>query len=346
MRKIALTSLVLLLACDPASVETDASGSDAGVRDAAGRDVPGTDALGVDAPGTDAPGTDAPPIACVPTAGSAMHDGYCDQFFLSLFTSDDGAPRMELRGRLNPGGFTEGGCAVVDEIDVQVGGTTVTTLEGAWGPEGTGGTRLIATGSAFPELTARCAADEDRFGGFGFVVRGRVDGGSFTAECADAEGGSRWPPAVTVSCHHNVDAVAFSAYGMVSSGSGFTYSSLDVSLPHGPGAAILSAESTVHIIPGFAVAFGAIDNVEPFDSTGWSSSVYENMVGSIGPYSSVQLMLDSALPIELCPAPSTVLPGPDNPPPPVFLARIRGTSERGAFSTEAYINNCYFMGSP
>jgi len=340
MRKIALTSLVLLLACDPASVETDAPGSDAG-----GSDAPASDAPGTDAPGADAPGTDAPPIACVPIAGPAMGDAYCDQFFLSLFSSDDGAPRMELRGRLGPNDLVEGGCAVVDEIDVQVGGTTVTTLAGTWGPEGSGGTRLLAEGAPFPELTERCASDVDRFGGFGFVVHGRVDGGSFTAECADAEGGSRWPPAVTVSCHHNIDAAAFSAYAMISSGSSFTYTSLDVSLPHGPGAAITSAEGTIHIIPAFAVAFGAATDLDPFDSTGWASSVYES-TGGFGTYSGVRLMLDSALPMELCPPPSTGLPGPDNPPPPVFLARIRGTSERGAFSTEAFVNNCYAITTP
>ena len=30
----------------------------------------------------------------------------------------------------------------------------------------------------------------------GFVVRGRVDGGTFEAHCGLAEGGGRWPPAV------------------------------------------------------------------------------------------------------------------------------------------------------
>jgi hypothetical protein len=340
MRKIALASL-LLVACDPATAPLDAPATDAGMSDAPGSDVPGADA-----PATDAPGADAPGVACVPTAGSAMGDAYCDQFFLSLFTSDDGAPRMELRGRLEPNDLAAGGCAVVDEIEVQVGGTTITTLEGTWGPVGVGGTRLIAEGATFPALTERCAADEDRFGGFGFVVHGRIDGGAFTAECADAEGGSRWPPAVTVSCHHNIDAVPFSAYAMVMPGSAFTYTSLDVSLPHGPGAAITTAESTIHIIPGFATGFGGpIPDLEPFDSTGWTTSVFENS-GGFGPYSAVQSRLDSALPIELCPSSSAGPPGPGEPLPPVFLARIRGTSERGAFSAEAYVNNCRTFGAP
>lgn len=338
MRNLALTSLVLLLACDPVVVDTDAPGSDAGAVDAPGADVPGSDA-----PGSDASAADAA-VACVPTAGPATGDAYCDQFFLSLFTSDDGAPRMELRGRVHPNDLSEGGCATVDEIDVQVGGTTITTLAGTWGPEGAGGTRLIAEGAAFPGLTERCASDENRFGGFGFLVRGRVDGGSFTAECADAEGGSRWPPAVTVSCHHNIDAPPFSAYAMVSGGAGFTYTSLDLSIGHGPGAAITSAESTIHIIPGFATGFGGpTPDLDPFDSTGWTASIYEN-TGGFGPYSGVQLMLGSALPMELCPPPSVGLPGPDDPLPPVFLARVRGTSERGAFSTEAFVNNCFTAG--
>ncbi len=337
MRSLVLASLALSLACDPASVATDAPFDDAGARDAPTSDTASSDAASSDAPASDAPS------ACVPTGGAAMGDAYCDGFFLSLFTRDDGAPRMTLRGRLRPNDVSEGACAVLDTIDVQVGGVTVTTLDGVWNT-GTP-SDLLAEGASFPELTERCAADEDRFGGFGFVLHGRVDGGSFTAHCADAEGGGRWPPAVTVSCHHNVEAAPRTAYAMVSSNPAFTYSSLDVTLHHASGEAITAAEDTVRVIPGFATAFGPTPDLDPFDSTGWTASIYESSDGT-GAYSGVQLMRMGALPMELCPPPSTGPPEPGDPLPPVFLARIRGTAEHGAFSTEAYVAGCFTTSSP
>ena len=36
-----------------------------------------------------------------------------------------------------------------------------------------------------------------------------MDGGTYEARCADAEGGGRWPPALIVTCHANVDERPF-----------------------------------------------------------------------------------------------------------------------------------------
>jgi hypothetical protein len=340
----------LLLSCAAlifAGCPSDPSSSDAG----SDTDAPRPDAQATDAPLTDAPllATDAPTgsdggMACEPTPGPAMGDAYCDGFELSLFTFDDAAPEVRLRGRLNPDGATAGTCAVVDTVEVQEGGVTVATLTGNAALTTESERAILASGPVFPALSTRCAGDERRFSGFGFIVHGRVDGGSFTARCADAEGGSRWPPAVRVTCHHNVSDVPY-ANAMVSVRPGFSSTTLSVQAPHAPGAALLTVAPTVHVIPGFG-SFGAPPPmVAPFDATGWMTSVSEG--SGTGPTTYLSLFASEALfPIEICPAPSTGIPGPGDPLPPVFLARVTGTGERGAYSTEAYVNICFTSSGP
>jgi hypothetical protein len=276
--------------------------------------------------------------SCEPSPGDVAGDAYCDLFELAIFKSDDASPEARLHGRVSPDALVEDGCAVIDEVEVQQAGTTVATLEGIGGFHAGDDRALLATGGVSPEMSARCEGD-DRFGGFGFIVRGRVDGGTFEARCADAEGGSRWPPAVRLTCHHNVDRQPFSAYAGVSSSAGFAWSTIDVSVPHDPGGALLSADATLRVIPT-AIAFGP-PAPPPFDSAGWSATLSEATGPLPGSYTSVSFTRDdAAFDTTLCPPPSTAPPGPDFEPPPVFLVRFTGTSERGAYSTEGYVGQC------
>jgi len=285
----------------------------------------------------DAPGDTSAP--CVPKTGTANEKAYCDLFELASFTMDGAAPRVELRGRVSLSA-KDTACAIVDKVEVQTGGATIATLAGAWTFTSGNEHALLASGAGFEALTTRCTGDTNRFGGFGFVVTGRMDGGTFSAKCADAEGGSRWPPAVRVTCHHNVDASPFSGSATVTTSSTFSSSTLYISVPHGPGGALKTVAGTVHVIPGFSSFGGPPSTLTPFDSTGWEGSISESATPTT--YSSISLMnTKSTFPSELCPPPST--PGPTSSPPPVFLTRITGTGEHGAYRTEAYVNNCTRM---
>jgi hypothetical protein len=336
MRASLLFPCLLTIAGCPAPSDPpvdDVGTSDVGAHDAGGPiDAP---IVPTDGGSSDGGGADAP-VACAPTPGPATGGASCDLFELALYTFDDAAPRAELRGRLTPEGLTEGGCFVIDSVEVQVAGATVATLEGAPG--------LLGAGPAFAELTARCEDDVDRFGRFGFLVHGRLDGGTFTGECADAEGGSRWPPAVRVTCHHNVDRSPFDANAMVSQSSFGDSSNVHVTMLHGPGGAITSADDTIHVIPGFASGFGPTLMLEPFDSSGWTASVSES-TSPAGTTSQIQLFSDTALPPEICPPPSLEPPGPEDPLPGVFLVGITGSSEHGPYRTEAYVNYCVTIGT-
>jgi len=274
--------------------------------------------------------------SCEPTSGSMTSDAFCDFFELALFTSG-GATEARLHGRMN--GLPEGACAVIDEVEVQEGGATIGTLAGA-GSFTPGDERaLLARGPALAPMTARCSSDEGRFGGFGLIVRGRVDGGSFEARCADAEGGSRWPPALRVTCHENVDRQAFSAYAEVRSFPGATLTSLSASMPHGPGGAITAVDPTARVIGHASSAFGGPMVPAPFDLTGLVTNVSESSGPVLGPYSSLSMSApDDPFGTILCPTPT--MPGPMSPPPPVMLVRLTGTSEHGPFRSEVYIAGC------
>ncbi len=341
---VSLVTLLSLTACggsDPeATAPTDASddGSSEATADGSTPDAATPDTTTTDTATSDAAPTDAAPdtgVVCTPKAGAAAVKAYCDLFELAYFEMDGAAPRVELRGRVSLA-TPEPACAVIDAVEVQTGGKTVATLGGA--PSfGSGSERaVLASGPGFEALSTRCKGDVNRFSGFGFLVKGRMDGGTFTASCADAEGGGRWPPAVRVTCHKNVDASPFTASATVNTGS-FKSATMYLTVPHGAGGALKTVAGTIHVIPGTATSFGAPPAPAPFDSTGWGGTLSE----STSPFVNTSISLlntTSTLPAELCPKPGT--PGPGYVPPPVFLARITGNGEHGAYSTEAYVNYC------
>jgi hypothetical protein len=336
---------VLWLVLSIVSALTPACGGDPSAPDAASASAPdafvseGVDAAPIDAaitPG-DAGPIDGGGVACSPMPGAATGGAYCDLLELAVITQGS-SQEARLYGRLSPEGAS--GCVVVDEVEVLEGGASIGTLGGAgpFVPDSEGA--ILARGPALPSMVSRCASDEGRFETYGLLVRGRYDGGSFEARCAAAEGGSRWPPALRITCHDNVDAPARWASATVMSFMGFTTTQLMVSLPHGPGGAITDVSGPVHVLPHAGTAFGAPAPPPPFDAVGFMASVSESESPIVGPYSSVSLSAnDDVFGPTLCPVAST-MPMPGAPPPPVFLARIAGTSARGAFSSEAYVSYC------
>ncbi|MFO0713193.1 MAG: hypothetical protein U0353_25280 [Sandaracinus sp.] len=306
----------------------------------------GTDAaIGDDASTTSdagAPGSDAA-MACTPSGGPASGGGYCDLFELAVMTNG-GSTEARLYGRLEPDGAT--GCVVVDEVEVLEGGTSIGTLAGVGSFDVGNPGALVARGPALPSMISRCAGDDERFDVYGLLVRGRYDGGTFEARCANAEGGSRWPPALHITCHENVDAPPGAGNGMVMGFMGTSFTSLYTTMPHGPGAAITGVDGTVHVIGHSASSFGAPMAPAPFHAMGFMASVGESGTPGGGPYSSITLSSPGdPFGAVLCPTPVT-MPGPGTPPPPVFLLGITGTSERGPFSSEVYVNACYRTASP
>lgn len=334
MRTTILASLLLALGCGGPTPPTDAGPLPDGAR-------PGVD--GGELPGTDggAPPTDAGPtgMECTPTGGTSTADAYCADFHLALI--DDGAGSVEARltGLVSPG-IPADGCAVVDSVEVTEGGASIGTFDGvgAFAPDDIHA--LLARAPALPEMTARCGGDTDRFGGFGFIVRGRMDGGTFEARCADAESGSRWPPAIVITCHENVDARPFGGGAWVDVFGGTTATTIDVIVPHGPSGTLTSVDGTVHVISE-AWGFGGVVAPDPFDIAGLDTSVSEGSAPLPGVYSSLSLWTASdPFGLDLCPVGSTGT-GPEPDPPPVMILRLTGSGARGAYSSEVYVQGCF-----
>lgn len=343
-RSFLFACLVVVAGCGGGAAEpidagpgSDASGDDAG---------PGSDG----GPGSDAgPGSDGGPgvdggTACTPTPGTAMVTTGCDSFELAVITHTDASPEVRLTGRLFAFGSTMG-CASVDSVDVLSGGvgsSVLATLTGEPSVVLDSTERLLAHGAPVAALTDLCATDDParRFDSLGFVVRGRVDGGTFESHCGLAEGGSRWPPAVRVTCHQNVERAPYAGNAMITvssfMGTQYTSTMLYAAAIHGPGGALTSVDSTIHVIPRRSI-FDTGLPLAPMDTTGWTGSAGES--GSMPTYSQLQAYVsDDPLGTDLCPPPAT--PGPDYVPPPVFLARFTGMGEHGAYSTEAFIGTC------
>lgn len=340
--RLALAAALLIhaSACgDPAA--TDAGSEPADASGALDGGTAPLDGAASDAGGRDGgAGLDAGPgPRCSPTSGAATADAYCDLFHLALVDDGSGSVEALLTGRLRPNGLAEDGCATVDTIEIQEGGAAIGTMAGVGAFDHGDQRAVLARGPALAEMTARCASDEGRFGGFGFVIRGRMDGGTYEARCADAEGGGRWPPAIVVSCHENVDAPPFGAYVSIDGAAGFTFTTIDVTMPHGPGGALTSVDGAIHV-NAEAYAFGGGVAPEPFDATGFEGSVHESSAPLPGTYTSLYLSsMGDPFGMELCPFGWSGVGDPPDPAP-VMLLTLTGAGERGPFSTDVYVDLC------
>ena len=321
----------------------DASTGDAGPPVDAG---PGGDA----GPGADGgPGSDAGRAeVCMPTAGSETFTSGCGLLELAILRRTGLPDELRLSGRLFGASPGTSSCAVIDGVDILNGAAVVQHLEGGASVQLDSQEAELGHGVPDATIAARCASDENRFGGYGIVVTGRVDGGSFTARCADAEDGSRWPPALRITCHENVDAppLAASPSVMVSSFMGMTFRStmLYTVVPHDAGGVITAFDETVHVIPQRAT-FDPGPPLMPHDTGPWMGSVGESTPPSSP--GSILSLFSSETPFgtDLCPPHDPSPPGPGFIPPPVFLARITGMSTHGPFSTEVFANGCYTITS-
>jgi hypothetical protein len=333
-------------------------GSDAGGGDDTG---PGSDAgPGNDAgpahdggPGDDAwsPGSDAGG-ACMPMPGSATTTTGCDLLQLAVIAHDGAPSELVLTGRIYSTLGIDTQCALIDGVDIVESSATspvVQHLDGGASIQLDSTEREIARGMVSPTIEAACGSDDPamRFDTYGIVVRGRIDGGTFEAHCARAEGGGRWPPALRITCHRNVDAPPNSGNAMVSMssfmGTPFSSTMFYASAPHGAGGALTTVDSSIHVIAQRS-SFDPGPPIASFDTTGWTGTASES--GSTPPYSQLQAFASTAqFDTQLCPPPMTGPPDPSWIPPPVFLARLTGMGGHGAYSTEVFVNMCFTSSS-
>jgi hypothetical protein len=270
----------------------------------------------------------------------------CDLLQLAVLAHDGAPSDVRLSGRLGAASTPAPTCAVIDGVDIlagSMGSAVVQHLPGGQSVTLNGEEARIATGTPpVADLVSRCASDDaaDRFDVYGIIVNGHIDGGTFQAQCALAELGSRWPPALRVSCHKNVDEppVYGSANVMTTVFSGMTFMQAQVSgqMPHDEGGAIQTLDPTLHIIArrSFQDSGGPIPS---FDTTGWTADVSDESPPT-PPASEMSFNASSnLLGTAVCP------PGQGGPTPiptPAFLARATGTGQHGAFSTEIFVTAC------
>jgi len=277
--------------------------------------------------------------ACVPAAGDEIIQAHCDEVEIAVLAGG-GPTRVQVRGRLSFG-LGDGTCARADSVDVLRGQELVQILDGAPGALGLDLTSgRLAEGEADAALSVRCGTDEDWADRFGLVVRGRVDGGTYEARCGSADSGSGWPPRVLLTCHEGLAEPPGRGNAMVTGGDGFTWTDLYAYFPHPDGQAITAVGDAIRILPSFEPwGFGGA-TTEPFDTQGWTAWVGETDIPGTGITTQASLHADGdPLGLAVCPL-TPPEPDPQAPLPPVFLARVTGTTEIGPFSSELYVSLC------
>ncbi len=357
---IPLFSLLLLLpvACDEpgsngpntgwdvgAELPPDTAGGDTTVADTAAPHDPGPgspDSQPPTDPGATDPGPpsdpggggdtgpDTGPSLCEPTPGGADLEVHCSEIRIAVMKDSSLPTRVHVAGRL--WGFGEGEpCVRVDQLQLLQGDTIVQTVDaaGVVGPDG-----WSAEAEATTEVVGHCDSESGRFEPFAILVTGRVDGGTFTADCGAHMGGGSWPPDGILTCHENIPVPPSHGDSMVDVAPGmWTMTTLDIMYPFDPAFDMTAVDSSVRIIPS---TYASGMPIEPFDTMGWDAWI--GSPSSANDWLMVSLSHnEDVLGTEVCP------PYSDDPfadPPPLFLARITGTNAGRSFSSEGYIDFC------
>jgi hypothetical protein len=286
--------------------------------------------------------------ACVPTAGTAVLQAFCGSLGLAVMSHDGAATSLLLTGSVQIESGAQEACVAVDGVDIMSGSTVVQHLNGL-GANATPAqvaSGVIASAESPPaDITNRCTSDDasQRIDTYGVIVKGRTNGGTFTASCAEAALGESWPPALTVTCHKNMDVPTFGADITVQSstfmGMTFTQTMADLIAPYETGGAITSIDDGMYVIPARA-PWDTSMPIASFDTTGWMGSVSSGLNASYEASEIEMMASTNPFPLTLCPAGSTGLPEAGAPPPPIFIGRITGSGGRGAFSTEVVFGGC------
>lgn len=361
---LALT-VVVLAACggNSAGAGEDGGGTKAGVDAGTSRGADGgpkmvhTDSA-APGEGDSAKGIDAKPTSdsssggmdaggpCNPIPGSQMFVAACQSLNLGVMAHTGETTGIILTGVLGFETNPQPACTVVEGVDIMTGTTVVQHLSSVLTPATNNILEVLATGtSPVADIENRCMSNDgaQRIDPYTVVITGKTDGGTFKATCGAQENGASWPPGIVVTCHQNLDEPTegggVSVQDSTFMGMPFNTAMLGADAAHGAGGALSSIDSSVFIIPGPAIAFGA-SPIAAFNTTGWMGTVTEAEGFSV-PTSQISLNLESnPFPSSVCPAATMGIPEAGTIPPPLFIGRITGMGGHGPFSTEAIFSGC------
>jgi hypothetical protein len=241
--------------------------------------------------------------------------------------------RLDIRARISAGV----GCALVDQVILGDDQNPIQTID-AGGIEALDYNERLLDVEAVPEISGLCSDETQRIEPFGFIAKGRMDGGTFTAKCGPAGFGTGWPPHVVVSCHSGIAEQPYAGNSTVDVLGSFTSTTLWAAFRHPPeGGKPLSATGDIRILP-YVSPFPPKPSIDAFDTTGWQPSFSESII-SEKPVTQFQAANGSdVLGPDVCPAYDPGNPTPD--PGPVFLAKVSGAGSEGAFSSEIFVGIC------
>lgn len=341
----------LCLACGGSGSSGGAGGSAGGASGgSAGAGATGTGAASGSG-GAAGGGGGAGGSSCEPTTGTGHDDLYCDDIHVSVI--ERGSDKvLSVYGRILGTAPNADDCLVLDEVTLGDAPSPLQVISLSGAPTATGLSRVWFEVPAAAPVAELCADEKKRVEPFRFHAKGRMHGGTFSATCGATAGSSGWPPRVMMSCHRNVTLPPTSTSIEVKEssfqGQSFVFTSAYLTFPHLPGQGqILSVDGAIRIVPYTWGAFGGGPLLEPLDTDEWTAHISESTYGS-GPATSV--LLDAQkdqLGHDACPyvAPTTE-PDPYAPPPPIFLARLTGSSALGPLTTEVRVDSCYRITPP
>ena len=241
--------------------------------------------------------------------------------------------KLQLRARVS-----SGTCALVDQVILGSESNALQTIDIAGGVQAVEYHETLFEVDAAAPLTALCGDEQKRIEPFGFIAKGRIDGGTFTAKCGPAGFGSGWPPHVVLTCHQGIWEQPYAGNSMVQPFGPYVSTDLYAAFRHPSGSySLVSAAGDVRILPA-AAPFSSTPPLSPFDTTGWTAYVSETTVSGT-PISQLQLLSDEdELGTDLCPMIDPNEPFPE--PSPVYIAKVSGQTTEGPFTSEIFVDIC------
>jgi hypothetical protein len=259
----------------------------------------------------------------VPTAGTADETFGCDFVRVGVIEQPGQPTRLDLSARISG----SEGCVVVDEIILGTEANPLQTIA-AGGIEALAYSQRLLTTEADPDIAALCNDEKKRIEPFGFIAKGRFDGGTYTAKCGSAGTGTSWPPGVAMACHSGIAEAPMSGNSMVDTYATFTNTTIWSAFRHPPGSGkITSIGTDARIIP-FPAPWSATPPLSAFDSTGWTGSPSETTIDGQEMSQFQAYNATDVLGVDICPPYDNSVPFPD--PAPIYFARFTSSTSARA----------------
>ncbi len=276
--------------------------------------------------------------ACEPTPGSETHEYGCDQVRVAVIERPGEPAKLQVRARISS--FASGEvCVVLDQVVLGDDQNALQTIDLAGGvPAGDDYHQTLFEVDAASAISGLCPDESKRIEPFGFIARGRVDGGSFTAKCGTAGFGTGWPPHVVLTCHSGIWEQPNGGSSMVQPLGPYISTDLYATFGHPADGSwkLTGASGDIRILPA-AAPFSSTPPLFPFDTTGWTPSASETTTP--GTVSLLQFFSnEEELGTDVCPLIDPNQPFPE--PSPVFIAKVSGQTSEGPFKSEIFVDFC------